>query len=176
MLQLRHFKLLCSIAVALTAGASLVGCKTLPAGEGYTWVDCATEGQLCRTGGPTQVRYGARGRYEYRSTNGPIWCGNDSFRDPAPGVLKHCQVQSHAGAGGSYPVGRPMPSHPTHWEHCAREDGVCYAPQGATVRFGANERYAYVRNVNGPVSCSKRAFGDPIYGIHKSCDYSAPGR
>lgn len=171
-----YLKLLCGIAITLTASASLVGCKTLPTGDTYTWVDCATEGQLCRTGGPTQVRYGARGRYEYRSTNGPIWCGNDSFGDPAPGLPKHCQVQAYVETRPAYPGGQSMTPHASHWEYCAREDSVCHAPSGATVRFGANGRYAYVRNVNGPVSCSKRAFGDPIYGIVKSCEYGFPRR
>ena len=176
MLQLRHFKLLSGIAVAFVAGFGLVGCKTIPAGNSYTWVDCATEGQICRTGGPTQVRYGARGQYEYRTTNGPIWCGNESFRDPAPGVIKHCQVQSFGGYGAAYPADRPHPGHASQWQYCSREDGVCHAPQGATVRFGANDRYAYARNVNGPVSCSVRSFGDPIRGHVKSCEYSLPRR
>lgn len=177
MLQLRTLKLLCGTAAAVGASISLVGCQTMQPNQSYTWMDCATEGQVCRTAGPTQVRYGARGHYEYRHTQGPIWCGNDTFGDPAPGWPKHCQVQAYTGGSPSAAVGRgPLsPPQSTHWEHCAREDGVCHAPQGATVRFGANERYAYTR-ANGPVLCSVRAFGDPAYGLSKSCDYRVSGR
>lgn len=169
MLHFGHLKSLGCIAAVLAAGATLVGCKTLPTDHGHTWIDCASEGQLCRVTGPSQVRYGARGRYEYRSTNGSIWCGNDSFHDPAPGLVKHCQVQVRTGAGSGAPLGRP-----THWTYCARENGVCHPPPGATVRFGANDRFTYIGNVNGPVSCTTRALGDPAHGFTKSCEYSMP--
>lgn len=160
-------------AVAVLVLGTLSGCKTLPMGPdgGYQWVDCASEGQTCHTNGPAQVRYGARGRYEYRYTNGPIWCGNDSFRDPAPGLVKHCQVQVTGNTWPSRPTDRP-----TQWEYCARENGVCHPPHGATVRFGAHDRHAYVRNVHGPISCSIRTFGDPMYGVAKACEYSLPRR
>ncbi|HRK38148.1 MAG TPA: hypothetical protein PK347_07135 [Burkholderiaceae bacterium] len=171
MYQYRYVKGLLGIALLAAGSITLVGCKTMPSGQGFRWVDCASEGQLCRTQGPTQVRYGAQGRYEYRYTNGPIWCGNDSFRDPAPGLVKHCQMQVSAGSGASYPGGSP-----THWEYCAREDGVCHPPHGATVRFGARDRHAYARHVSGPISCSVRTFGDPIRGVPKACEFSLPGR
>lgn len=171
MRQNRFIKRLLGIALIAGGSVALLGCKTMPSGPGFRWVDCASEGQLCRAQGPTQVRYGAQGRYEYRYTNGPIWCGNDSFRDPAPGLVKHCQIQVTAGMGPGYPDDRP-----THWEYCAREDGVCQPPFGATVRFGARDRYAYVRNVSGPVSCSVRTFGDPVRGAVKACEYSLPRR
>lgn len=171
---MRHITLLkplAAVAVVLAAAAFLTGCKTLPAGQGHAWLDCASEGQLCQVAGQAEVRYGARGRYEYRRTNGPIWCGNDSFRDPAPRLIKHCQVQAYAGAGPGHPNSRP-----TRWEYCARENGVCHPPHGATVRFGAHTRYTYAGNVNGPISCSVRSFGDPIRGVAKSCEYSLTGR
>jgi len=40
------------------------------------------------------------------------------------------------------------------------------------VRYGANGAYIY-KTVSGQFSCSNAYFGDPIYGVVKSCSYSS---
>lgn len=59
---------------------------------------------------------------------------------------------------------------------CAVEYGHCDAPQGATVRFGAEVGYAQIV-LNGPggVGCGPGEFGsDPAGGFDKVCAYAVP--
>ena len=58
------------------------------------------------------------------------------------------------------------------WVPCARESGVCDVPYSTRVRFGRNGRYSY-QDVDGPIRCSNRSFGDPAPGVRKKCDYLA---
>lgn len=60
------------------------------------------------------------------------------------------------------------------WTTCAREGEYCRVDGAARVRYGADNRYVY-RNVNGSVLCSERVFGDPAYGVHKTCEFEASG-
>lgn len=58
-----------------------------------------------------------------------------------------------------------------NWIRCASEGGVCNFNGTRQVRFGANNSYA-VLTANGTVSCSNSVFGDPMFGVVKTCDYS----
>ncbi|MBX9739931.1 MAG: hypothetical protein K2X62_07665 [Beijerinckiaceae bacterium] len=85
------------------------------------------------------------------------------YRAPAPAYL----------APAYLPAYRPVYQRPGHrWVSCAREGSVCYAPYPTTVRYGAHGRFAQAR-VAGPVDCSNYTFGDPIYGVAKSCSFLA---
>ena len=42
------------------------------------------------------------------------------------------------------------------------------------MRYGADNRYEY-RNVTGGILCSVRMFGDPAYGVNKTCEYLSHG-
>lgn len=59
-----------------------------------TWSKCAGEGMTCSFSGTKQVRYGANGSYAYKTATGAIACNNNTFGDPAFGVVKSCEVSS----------------------------------------------------------------------------------
>lgn len=42
------------------------------------------------------------------------------------------------------------------------------------MRYGADNRYEY-RNVTNGILCSEKLFGDPAYGVHKTCEYISTG-
>jgi len=52
---------------------------------------CAWEGEHCGFSGTADVAYGANGRFAYRNAiSGSVWCVNEVFGDPNPGVRKAC--------------------------------------------------------------------------------------
>lgn len=54
---------------------------------GYTW--CANEGGSCTLNSPSDVAYGADGKFYYKyGVTGSIAINNNTFGDPAPGVAK----------------------------------------------------------------------------------------
>ena len=56
---------------------------------GYTF--CAWEGEHCAFDGTADVAFGANGRFAYRNAiSGSVWCVNEVFGDPNPGVRKAC--------------------------------------------------------------------------------------
>lgn len=128
------------------------------------WILCANEGDYCRVPGPTQVRYGADGRYAERSTSQGIACHNGVFGDPAQGTAKQCEYRRLSGpGGGGSSSGLP-------WSSCAREGGSCSFRGPGMLRYGAGGRYIYREAVNG-LSCSNDAFGgDPAPGAEKRCE------
>lgn len=78
------------------------------------------------------------------------------------------------GAYESGPVSASPTVPPTDgaWTQCAQENGVCSVSGVRTVRYGANGKYVY-RPVTGQVSCNNATFGDPIYGVAKTCAFDA---
>jgi hypothetical protein len=58
------------------------------------WSHCATEGGRCEFTGTRQVRYGGNGKFTLpRTFTGGVACNNATFGiDPAPNVVKQCQV------------------------------------------------------------------------------------
>jgi hypothetical protein len=56
---------------------------------------------------------------------------------------------------------------------CAVEGGTCTLPAGVTadVYYGANNKFAIRRGVTGSIACTNAVFGDPIYGVRKTCSY-----
>jgi len=58
-----------------------------------TWQFCADENGYCSFSGTAKVRYGIAGNWVKKTTTDGISCSNDVFGDPAPGVLKICQVK-----------------------------------------------------------------------------------
>ena len=75
------------------------------------------------------------------------------------------------------PTNTPTPT-PTSgvsagWTSCAQEGGTCTFSGTMVVRFGANNQYKY-ETATSSISCDNTNFGgDPIYGVHKSCDYAS---
>ncbi|WP_194842445.1 alpha-L-rhamnosidase N-terminal domain-containing protein [Endozoicomonas sp. OPT23] len=121
-----------------------------------TWTHCADENGTCTFTGTRKVRYGANGLFAQQTATGSIACNNSVFGDPISGVVKSCEVEE-------------LPQ--TQWTQCATEGQTCNVPALSEVRYGANETYSAVQQVSSSVSCSNTVFGDPIYGVAKSCEY-----
>lgn len=60
------------------------------------WKACAKEGETCKVGSATEVRYGASGKFITRTQAADFPCTNAHFgSDPVPNVVKTCEVRSH---------------------------------------------------------------------------------
>jgi len=59
----------------------------------------------------------------------------------------------------------------TAWTQCAVEWGTCQFLGRKIVRYGGNGTYFSGVYENG-VECNNDTFGDPIYGVVKSCQYA----
>lgn len=57
-----------------------------------------------------------------------------------------------------------------NWTRCASEGGACNFSGTRQVRYGANNNYAF-STATGILACSNSVFGDPMYGVVKTCDY-----
>ena len=63
----------------------------------------------------------------------------------------------------------PVVTAPT-WARCSGEGGTCSFTGTRQVRYGANGVFA-TKSATGAIACSNDVFGDPIWGVVKSCDY-----
>lgn len=143
------------------------------------WTDCAGEGGTCSFSGTRQVRYGANGSYAYKSATGSIACTNGVFGDPIFGTVKTCQYAADVAtapvptpAPTPAPTPTPTPTPPVTWTGCSAENGTCTFSGTRQVRYGANGTYA-LRTATGSIACSNAVFGDPVYGVVKTCEYSS---
>jgi hypothetical protein len=123
------------------------------------WTTCAAENGACALSGLRTVRYGANGVYVYKTMMGNAACNNATFGDPIPGVVKSCAIDASAAAVQT-------------WSYCASENGSCAVSGSRQVRYGAGGRYAY-KTVTGAVACTNANFGDPAYGVVKTCEASS---
>jgi Flp pilus assembly pilin Flp len=83
-----------------------------------------------------------------------------------------------SGQSASLPTATPVPPTATlvppsatpvpQWTNCAVENSFCSFSGTAQVRYGANGIWAYGTFSNG-VQCSNATFGDPVFGVLKSC-------
>jgi hypothetical protein len=99
------------------------------------WTFCATEGARCEFTGTHQVRYGADGKFTLpRTFTDGVACDNAMFADPAPGVVKQCQVtglsQMKDEAATAAAIGNPTPLQvnlpaESEWTFCATEGARC---------------------------------------------------
>ncbi len=145
----------------------------LAVGQALTWVPCANEWEVCSlpSAGDYSVLYGvdatsgASVTREFSNVSG-VACRNETFGDPAVGVVKKC----------FYGVAPPPTS---AWTFCSAEWGVCQlpAPGNYSIRYGvdAASAAAATRNFSdvSAVSCSNSTFGDPAPGVVKQCFYVA---
>jgi hypothetical protein len=112
------------------------------------------------------------GSYASKSgVTGSFNCNDATFGNPAPGATKVCAYVASSGGNPVTPPATPPPGA----IGCAGEDATCLLPAGvkATVYYGANNKYFNKVDVTGSVVCSNATFGDPIYGVVKSCSYVA---
>jgi len=128
------------------------------------WTQCANEGGTCSFSGTHEVRYGSGTTFVSRTVNGSTACSNAVFGDPTPNVAKTCSYANDSAA-------TPSPA-PETWSTCAGEGGTCTFSGTRDVRFGAGSSFV-TRTFTGSVLCSPTVFGDPIYGVVKSCSVSS---
>jgi large repetitive protein len=133
---------------------------------------CSAQSSICTlpAGVTSTVFYGARGRFTKRTgVTGSIACNDATFGDPYWGIVKSC----------SYAVDPPAvadASDAVLAVSCAADSGTCTVPAGSTavVRFGTAGIYAERAGVTGSIACNAGVFGDPAWGIVKSCSYVLP--
>jgi len=61
-----------------------------------------------------------------------------------------------------------------NWQRCAGQDEICRVNGQATVRYGADGKYAQ-KTVRNRIICDQQEFGDPAYGQAKQCDVLMDG-
>jgi hypothetical protein len=78
------------------------------------WVFCADEGSSCSFTGTRQVRYGANGKYIYKSFNKETECDNGVFGNPNSGATNSCYyspvVVTPSPTPSPTPTVKPSPS------------------------------------------------------------------
>ncbi len=159
----------------------LAACGTLPVEEpvaettetldaNAVWTKIADEKTNFTVSGTQTVRYGAGSSWVQKSVNGSGYCGNWYFgSDPAPGVVKHCEVLSSTGGGGN-----PPPSGST-WTKIADEKTYFTVSGTKTVRYGVDTRWVQ-KSVTGTGYCANTFFGsDPADGVVKRCEVLSSG-
>ena len=71
-------------------------------------------------------------------------------------------------------VTSPAPTPPVAaapvWTSCSVEGGTCSFSGTHQVRYGANGVYA-TKSATGAIGCNNDVFGDPVYGVVKSCAF-----
>ena len=72
-------------------------------------------------------------------------------------------LSAQSGGQGLLPTSTPNP-----WTTCANENGFCSFSGTAQVRYGAGSSWNTATFTNG-VACNNSVFGDPNYGVVKSC-------
>lgn len=68
------------------------------------------------------------------------------------------------------PIASTTPPAPA-WNRCADEGGICTFIGTRQVRYGVDGAYAY-KSASASLACSNGVFGDPAYGLLKSCQYA----
>jgi hypothetical protein len=151
------------VLIIIVAVMSMAFTCPVFAGE---WVSCASENQDCIVPGTKKVNYGAGNRWVSKMVKHKVYCANEVFGDPAPGVVKACYYQeaSFLDESGRNHAYRP------HWEKCAAEGQDCRFHGQKNVRYGAGDRWFSQTARNG-VHCGNNVFGDPAPGAVKACYY-----
>jgi hypothetical protein len=126
------------------------------------WTPCANEGGTCAFSGTREVRYGSGTTFVSKTVTGSVACTNAVFGDPTPNVAKTCSYAADTAAAPA----------PETWSTCAGEEGICTFSGTRDVRFGAGSSFV-TRTFTGAVLCSNTVFGDPAYGVVKSCSVSS---
>lgn len=116
-----------------------------------------------------------------RTENVAPYTVTDASTSWKPGVGTYTiRAVPYADTGGQGAVGDPLIATitvlepvvaPPTWVFCAWESEYCSFEGTAQVRYGADGTYVYGTHTGG-VACSNDVFGDPAYGVRKSCEYA----
>ena len=87
------------------------------------------------------------------------WPGNPtgSTASGVPMNVDYVRVSYANGAGGN------------NWTSCAGENGTCSFSGTQQVRYGSGNFYS-TRTATGSIACTNANFGDPNFGVAKSCE------
>jgi hypothetical protein len=100
------------------------------------------------------IAYGEKDKFNSKLLNpGNYHCDDDFFGDPLKGVLKSCYLLSAS----------------ITLEKVADQYGKFILLQANTVTYGANGNYFQKKIYAGTHSCNDSIFGDPAWGVVKSC-------
>jgi hypothetical protein len=116
------------------------------------WQFCTDENGMCAFAGTKRVRFGKRGKYQYKIATGGTPCDVATFPDPISNVPKSCQVSSEL------------------YTACADEGQTCSFTGTKQVRFGANGQWR-TRTATASSPCDAATFGDPLPNVQKRCEY-----
>lgn len=120
---------------------------------GYT--KCADENGTCAVTGTQSIAYGANGIYAYTTASAATACTNAALTDPDYGVVKACYTG-------------PAVAGPSGTAYCGPENGLCAFSGTRTVEYGAGSSWTS-KTLTGGTQCTNAVFGDPDYGVVKSC-------
>jgi hypothetical protein len=120
----------------------------------YGYTKCADELSVCAITGPTRVAFGMNGNFVFSTFADATPCEAGYFNsvDPAPDTTKGCYI----------------PTDPPGYAKCADENSVCSFNGTATVAFGTAGHFTFKTLANA-TACSDAVFGDPAFGVAKSC-------
>jgi len=134
------------------------------------------QGHTGSTGRIAVPRFGAN--HTVRVNGAPAWNGMSFVA--SPGIVGASQDADYITFTGvqpgvrtfGYTDGARCPAAPEQWSFCSDENGACSFTGTRRVRFGKRGKYNY-GIFTGGVSCNNSAFGDPIMGVLKSCQFSS---
>jgi len=103
---------------------------------------------MCNVPGTRLVRFGAKGKYNYRTVTTSIFCSSSNFGDPIPGTLKTCE---YASANAPTPTRTPTPTRrPAQKERGLRGEYFDNADLTARVVERADARINFAFGDNAP--------------------------
>jgi alpha-L-rhamnosidase len=136
-------------------GTYTVAASPGPAGAPAGYTSCTAENSTCSSTGTQSVAFGADGIFTYKTLTGGTGCTNTAFGDPDYGFTKSCYTGPViTGPGGS--------------TFCAPENGLCSFTGTQTVAYGAGSSFTQ-KSLTAGTPCTNAVFGDPAYGVVKSC-------
>jgi hypothetical protein len=147
------------------------------------WTTIASEGQTFtfNVAGTYTVRFGANGVWAQKSivNSGPCSVANFGS-DPAPGVLKTCQVKGKAAVtvtgtasltSGGTSTSTSTATATATWTEFAKEGSIfSTTASSATVRYGTSTQFVEKIVSGSSLLCGSALFGsDPAPGVSKNC-------
>jgi parallel beta-helix repeat protein len=131
---------------------------TTPTTTTPTWTSCAKEYGTCSVPGTRQVRYGASGKYAYKTVTTSVLCNNSVFGDPAVGLAKTCDYSSATGTTTTPTTPPPTTTAPTQPTASVLPVPTNIA-NGATVNLNCGQTYKGTLELTGKSNVTVTTLG-----------------